>query len=114
MDKQLKNATILGSVSKPSLMYFMVASKPVSDSQFHGSDILQVYGSGPLQDYVIHFVNGLNPNFGSKGLLQWPQYDLSSKQLVTFLDGNNLTITEDTFREDAVKLIQELSSKSPQ
>ena len=114
MDKQLKNATSLGSVSRSSFDLLTRGVDLCTITKFHGSDLLQAYGSGPLQDYVIHFANGLDPNFGSEGLLQWPQYDLSSKQLVTFLDGNNVTITEDTFRQDAVELVQQLSSKSPE
>jgi len=80
---------------------------------FHASDLLQTFGAGELQDYLIHFVNDLNPNTGSD-LPNWPQYSTSSKQLLTLLDGLIPIITStDNFREDAINLLTQLSQEFP-
>ncbi|KAI0637477.1 carotenoid ester lipase precursor [Trametes polyzona] len=78
----------------------------------HGTDILNVYSGGDLADYLINFVNHLNPN--GKTVLSWPQYSTSSRQQLTFLDGVvPLTITVDDYRTDAMQFITDLSSKYP-
>ncbi|KAI0629975.1 carotenoid ester lipase precursor [Trametes polyzona] len=92
LNKRLKGIPILGSA--------------------HATDILNVYAGGDMADYVINFVNNLNPN--GKTVLSWPQYSTSSPQLLTFLDGiKPLAITQDDFRKDAMKLMSELSLKFP-
>jgi len=80
---------------------------------FHASDLLQTFGAGELQDYLIHFVNNLNPNSGSI-LPNWPQYSTTSKELLTLLDGLiPIVITSDTFRQNAINLLTQLSLASP-
>lgn len=62
-----------------------------------------MYGPGDLTDYLIHFVNHLDPN--GSGLLSWPKYDTTtgSVPLLTFLDGLiPRVITQDTFRQEAI------------
>lgn len=92
LSKRLKALLILGSV--------------------HASDILDVYGGGEMGDYLIHFVNNLNPN--SAALLQWPQYTLQSRQIMTFLDGLiPLAISADTYRQAAMNALTNLTLASP-
>ncbi|KAI0790999.1 carotenoid ester lipase precursor [Abortiporus biennis] len=80
----------------------------------HASDLLNVYTAGDLTDYVIHFVNYLDPN-GSSGS-SWPKYDPSSSspKLMTFLDGLiPRTISADTYRKDAMDFVTTLSLSNP-
>jgi len=80
---------------------------------FHASDLLQTYGAGEMQDYLIHFINNLNPNTGSK-LLNWPQYSTTAPSLMTFLDGLiPLIISQDTYRSSAIALLEQLSLQFP-
>ena len=65
-----------------------------------------------MADYLINFVNNLNPN-GKTGI-SWPQYSVSSPKLLTFLDGlTPLTITNDDYRVDAMNEMTALSLKFP-
>lgn len=51
-----------------------------------------------MTDYLINFVNDLDPN-GAGGHLFWPQYTTASPNMMTFLDGLiPLAITQDTYR----------------
>jgi carboxylesterase type B len=60
-----------------------------------------------MQDYLIHFAKGLDPNSGSK-LPNWPRYDLVKRATLQLNDGPvPINTTTDTFRADGVnKLIQ--------
>ncbi|KAI0754517.1 carotenoid ester lipase precursor [Daedaleopsis nitida] len=92
LNKRLKGLPVLGSA--------------------HGTDILNVYGGGDMADYLINFVNNLDPN-GNTGI-SWPKYTTSSPKLLTFLDGlTPLTITNDDYRVDAMKLVTKLSLQFP-
>ena len=92
LSKRLKALPILGSL--------------------HASDILDVYGGGEMGDYLIHFVNNLNPN--SAALLQWPKYTLQSRQIMTFLDGLiPLEISADTYRQAAMNALTNLTLANP-
>jgi len=73
----------------------------------HGSDLPLFFVQGEMQDYLIHFANGLDPNYGSK-LPNWPRYDLVKRLTLQLNDGPvPIDTTSDTFREDGVnKLIQ--------
>ncbi|TCD60885.1 hypothetical protein EIP91_009376 [Steccherinum ochraceum] len=78
----------------------------------HTSDIPNMYGPGDLTDYLINFVTNLDPN--GRTVLNWPKYNTSTVQLLTLLDGTpSETITTDTFREDGISFIMELSLKHP-
>ncbi|KAI0791004.1 carotenoid ester lipase precursor [Abortiporus biennis] len=73
---------------------------------FHGSELLNAYGGGDLTDYVVNFINHLDPN-GAGPEISWPKYDAKSPspQLLTFLDGAvPEALTPDTFREEAINL----------
>ena len=78
----------------------------------HATDILNVYGGGDMTDYLVNFVNNLDPN-GATGI-SWPQYSLDSRELLTFQDGLiPLTITKADYRVDGVNVISDLALKFP-
>ncbi|OBZ75691.1 Lipase 1 [Grifola frondosa] len=75
----------------------------------HGTDLLDIYYTPTdLADYLINFVNNLDPNGETTGIA-WPQYDLASRKLLTLSDGGQLSITEDTFRADGINLLAKLT-----
>ncbi|KAJ7583467.1 carotenoid ester lipase precursor [Mycena floridula] len=84
-------------------------STPILGS-FHGSDINIWLATDPDQlvgaDAIIHFVNTLDPN--GKDEVVWPQWSASSPNLLTFSDPSNVSITADTFRADAMNLLNEI------
>ncbi|KAI9442991.1 carotenoid ester lipase precursor [Lactarius indigo] len=94
ISKRLKSLPILGSV--------------------HGSDVPNIYGGGDLTDYLINFATNLDPNSSGLGP-QWPRYTTSSRQLMTFVDGQatSRTITLDTYRGEAMKYLTKLLLANP-
>ncbi|PPQ91064.1 hypothetical protein CVT25_014732 [Psilocybe cyanescens] len=78
----------------------------------HVTDLLNVYGGEELTNYLVRFVNTLNPNgFGN---VLWPQYTLQSPQMLTFLDGIiPTTITMDTFRQNQMVFLNNLTLAHP-
>ncbi|GJE92632.1 carotenoid ester lipase precursor [Phanerochaete sordida] len=79
----------------------------------HGSDLLYIYLPGDLADYYINFVNHLNPNIGAN-VTAWPQYDTRGREVLTLLDGTpNITVTNDSYREEPIAYLTELSLKYP-
>ncbi|KAF4576970.1 hypothetical protein EYR36_004954 [Pleurotus pulmonarius] len=81
---------------------------------FHATDILNVYVGGELGDYLINFVNNLDPNGPGRGI-PWPKYTTSSPNFVTFNDNLlfPVTITQDTFRKDAIDFLTEVTLANP-
>ncbi len=90
-----------------SLVSKRFMSNPVLGS-VHASDLLNSFG-GELRDYLIHFVNKLDPNgkdADGKALVSWPKYSNWAPRLVTFLDGPlPVTITNDDYRKDAINYL---------
>ena len=82
----------------------------------HGTDLLNAYQGGELGDYLIHFVNHLDPN-GKAGntSVVWPQYSTHSPRLLTFQDDSRepVSFTDDTFRAVEVRLVRDLALKYP-
>lgn len=80
--------------------------------QFHGSDLGDFYSSGILADYLINFVNHLDPK--NQTGVDWPRYNSSSPSLLT-LSGrhDSISITSDNFRAEEMKLLTDLSLKYP-
>ncbi|KAI0671152.1 carotenoid ester lipase precursor [Trametes maxima] len=92
LNKRLKGLPVLGSA--------------------HATDILNVYAGGDMTNYLINFVNNLDPN--GKSLLSWPKYSKASPKLLTFQDGLiPLAVTNDNFRVDAMNFITQLSLAHP-
>jgi len=80
--------------------------------QAHTFDLLDIYGPGDMTDYLVNFVNNLDPNNGT-GLF-WPQYNTASVQMLAFLDGSpSLEIVQDTHREAAISLMETLGQRYP-
>ncbi|KAF7976789.1 hypothetical protein HWV62_5634 [Athelia sp. TMB] len=85
---------------------------------YHTIDTLNMFGSTSngteLQDYLINFAYNLNPN--GRTVPAWPQYEVASKKLLTFVDGaapNATEITEDTYRAEALAGLTAISLKYP-
>ena len=109
MSKRLKSLAVLGSVSVTSEIHQLLSEVSF---QVHASDILNVYGDGEMTDYLVRFVANLNPN-GNTGI-NWPQYTPSSPNLLTFLDGPvPLEITQDTFRQEAIAYLTNVTLANP-
>ncbi|KIO28124.1 hypothetical protein M407DRAFT_231060 [Tulasnella calospora MUT 4182] len=89
---------------------------------FHALDLLAMYSSGPMQDYLINFVNTLDPNNGPnpRGLPNWPKYvpkgtgtNAAAQLVLPKTDLGSLSFGVDNYREDAIALIQQASLKFP-
>ncbi len=67
-----------------------------------------------MEDYLINFVNKLDPNGEGRGI-NWPKYTTSSPNLVTFNDNLlfPVTITQDTFRTEAISFLTEVTLANP-
>ena len=82
----------------------------------HGTDLLNVYrpGGGDMTDYLVNFVNNLDPNGAT--VINWPQYSLNSRELLTFqggLIGPRLNITTDDYRVDGLNVLIDLALRFP-
>ena len=111
VNKRLKYLPVLGSVSVASEISRNLSIVDVS-FQVHISDILNVYGDGEMTDYLVRFVANLDPN-GNTGI-NWPQYTPSSPNLLTFLDWPvPLAITQDTFRQEAIAYLTNVTLANP-
>ncbi|KAI1788051.1 carotenoid ester lipase [Ganoderma leucocontextum] len=78
----------------------------------HGTELADIYGGGPMQDYLIRFAATLDPN--GQGAATWPRYTNASPKLLTFNDAEpTLNITFDTFRAAQMKYLTKLSLADP-
>jgi len=78
----------------------------------HESDIVIIYGPGDLTDYLVNFVNHLNPN--NKTGIYWPQYTVQEPRLLTLWDGSEpRNITNDTYRAEGISLLTQLGQEFP-
>ena len=80
----------------------------------HATDLLNVYGGDDMTDYLVNFVNNLDPNGAT--VINWPQYSLDSRELLTFrsgLIGPRLTITTDDYRVDGLNVLIDLALRFP-
>ncbi|EMD39510.1 hypothetical protein CERSUDRAFT_80903 [Gelatoporia subvermispora B] len=81
----------------------------------HASDVPTYFGPGQMTDYLVNFVNHLNPN-GPTVDLSWPKYTNASTNLLTFTGESapfQLNITQDDFRVAAMNEVTELSLEYP-
>jgi hypothetical protein len=82
--------------------------------QCHGTELPSVFNRTAFQDYVVHFVTGLNPNTGST-LQNWPPYNKITKQMLTLTDsGPSSTLTIDNYRVNQFNVVNAASEKFPQ
>ena len=78
---------------------------------FHGSDVELAF-SGDMADYLIRFAATLNPN-GDTGI-SWPKWTVDSRDMLLFEDGDvPLSITQDTYREEAIKAVVKVFLEHP-
>ncbi|KAM5545368.1 hypothetical protein V8D89_000981 [Ganoderma adspersum] len=79
----------------------------------HGTELADIYGGGPLQDYLVRFAATLDPN-GKGAPAIWPRYTKASPKMLTFNDGEpSLNVTLDTFRDVQMKYLTKLSLADP-
>lgn len=78
----------------------------------HAHDLSNVYGGGELEDALVRFAHNLDP--GAGGLIPWPRFDLEKQQIITFYDGLLPSlIRQDTYREEEMQWLTELSLRDP-
>ncbi|KAK7029558.1 hypothetical protein VNI00_014435 [Paramarasmius palmivorus] len=78
----------------------------------HGSDLLNTYGPGDMTDYLVRFTATLNPN-GNTGI-NWPEYTKEQPTMLQFQDGFvPLTLTQDTYRQQPMEVITQISLAHP-
>ncbi|KAM5545370.1 hypothetical protein V8D89_000983 [Ganoderma adspersum] len=78
----------------------------------HGTELFDIYGSGPLQDYLIRFAATLDPN--GEEAATWPLYTTASPEMITFNDIQpTINITLDTFRYEQMEYLTKLSLADP-
>ena len=71
-----------------------------------------MFGGGDMTDFLVRFVNTLDPNGGPE--IHWPEYSPEAPQLLGFVEGTpNLTIIADTFRKEAMDFVTQLSLAEP-
>jgi acetylcholinesterase len=70
-----------------------------------------------MTDYLIRFGATLDPNGGNTDPSQtaWPAYTPDAPTLLTLLDGSTpLTLSNDTYREEAIRTLIQASLADPQ
>lgn len=78
----------------------------------HGSDLLTAFAPGDLTDYLVRFVNHLDPN-GKTGV-QWPRYNLATRAVLQFNDGEPaINVTSDTERLQGMEVVASLGRRFP-
>ncbi|KAL1666163.1 Alpha/Beta hydrolase protein [Schizophyllum commune] len=81
---------------------------------FHASDLLNAaFGLGEMSDYTIRFTANLDPN--GKNATNWPKYTSSTPQMLSFNDGliKPLSLTQDTYRAEAMDKLIEVMQTNP-
>ncbi|GJE92631.1 carotenoid ester lipase precursor [Phanerochaete sordida] len=110
LDHRAEKQKVWGYLSKRFKSIFAFGS-------VHGTDLIFIYFAGDLGDYLINFVNHLDPNVGTNvgpNVTAWPQYNTRSREVLTLLDGTpNITVTNDSYRAEPIAYLTELSLKYP-
>ncbi|KIJ65542.1 hypothetical protein HYDPIDRAFT_110642 [Hydnomerulius pinastri MD-312] len=78
---------------------------------YQGSDLPDVFGPGDMTDYLVRFVNNLDPNGNTN--IQWPQWSTESPNILTFQDGGKQDIKQDTFRQDGINFLMTYFRQHP-
>ena len=95
--------------SSAVLAFLTCANFPL---QAHGTELADVFGGGPMGDYLIRFAATLNPN--GDGPFEWPRYTKSTPLLLTFNDAQPaFTLTHDTYRGEQMAYLTKLSLADP-
>lgn len=65
-----------------------------------------------MMDYLVNFANHFNPN--GQNLTNWPKYSPSNPTLLTLLDEPDpYILTNDTFRQEAMEYLTQLTLEYP-
>ena len=67
-----------------------------------------------MQDYLIQFASTLDPNGNVN--LSWPKYDNANRSMVSFggtTTSPNLSVIADSYREDPISFVIDLSLSAP-
>ncbi|KAG6812180.1 hypothetical protein H0H92_004048 [Tricholoma furcatifolium] len=83
---------------------------------YHDSDVYDVYGGGQLEDYLIHFINQLDPNGKiGQGVVSWPTYNAASPKILTFTDNIlwPMLPNPDTFRIKEIEFLTNVTLFTP-
>ncbi|KAI0628178.1 carotenoid ester lipase precursor [Trametes polyzona] len=86
----------------------------------HAVDILNIFGGGDMTDFLVRFVATLDPNergrhgaANSSGV-HWPAYTARERRMLAFAEGNaTLEVIRDTYREEAMEFVTQLSLEHP-
>jgi len=79
---------------------------------YHGSDMQSIWGGEDMSEYLIRFAANLDPNGGTN--IKWPEYKPDAPSMLTLLDGSILLqITQDDYRVEAMRGVNELMLKYP-
>jgi acetylcholinesterase len=70
---------------------------------------------GELRDYVIRFVNSLDPNGGTGVGVPWPQWDPLRPRVIVLQDPIlfPIVVADDNYRTDALSFVANLSLIHP-
>ncbi|EIW58851.1 carotenoid ester lipase precursor [Trametes versicolor FP-101664 SS1] len=78
----------------------------------HTTELANVFGGGDMTDFLVRFVDTLDPN-GGEGV-HWPAYTAESPQLLVFANGKeSLAVIPDTFRKEANEFLIQLGLEQP-
>ncbi|KAI0334608.1 carotenoid ester lipase precursor [Cubamyces sp. BRFM 1775] len=121
--------------AQPAWSFMFAKNKVTGLGTPHSADLADVYGEGDLTDFLIRFVNTLDPNpsprphpdslansnssSNSPGgdKIFWPKYNLVSKQMLLLVDEEGEApqqLIADTFREEAIGYLNHLGITYPQ
>jgi len=112
------------SKTQKTFAFLFKRGKATADlGSFHSTDIPEFYGTGDSADFIgtdalVNFAYTGNPNLPKHSIsllskIDWPEWTSASPSLLTFVDpAPNVTITLDTYRADAMKLLTDISLKN--
>ncbi|KAI0793614.1 carotenoid ester lipase [Fomes fomentarius] len=97
---------------QPAYSYLSARGNFPAIGDVHGSDLLIAFAGGDLTDYLVRFVNHLDPN-GKTGV-QWPRYSLATRPVLQFNDGEPaINVTSDIERLQGMEVVASLGRRFP-
>ena len=77
----------------------------------HGTDLIDLYGGGPIRAALINFVNHLDPN-GNLGN-EWPKYSLQNPKSFVFGPAGTTSVQDDTYRTQPISVLNAVMLRHP-
>ncbi|KAH9855287.1 carotenoid ester lipase precursor [Lenzites betulinus] len=78
----------------------------------HGTELAIIFGGQDMTDFLVRFVNTLDPNGGPE--IHWPAYTQKSPQLLAFVEEEpRLKLISDTFRQQPMDFLTQLGIAQP-